>query len=617
MICGWPETVLTEVLFNTKHAKWSIFKVVGQCTSGKYMTIKSIHIENVKGIESQTFELNVIPNKPSLLVAPNGFGKSSFAAAFASLNSVRLAVSKDQMHQGNEDLQPKLSITVANDGRVSTLSADGTSNTISSTYDVHVISNRLIAKSTKRNMGKFTTASASIAIDPFVLVSRIPTKISFSYNCAQMRAAFGKNGKILRNIDQFLSAPALIEEIQNLYPLLDKFTGARIQRKVGTIVQRLNHETGTAENLRLWAANYIAGDLESIDCISSVSALLASIGSEQQDRVDTLLSAYQICVNYTQDKETFKDARKYKSYLYDKGRYEKVISSFDTTWKNVRPTESAGKLIVEFPAASNISNGQRDSLCFAVWLQKVSNAQNRKDCILVIDEVFDYLDDANLVAVQYYISNLIAEKKSFGLKIYPLILTHLNPIYFRNFIFKDQKVYFLKKSNPTLNEHFKRLIVKRSDFAISSGVDRHHLHYYPTGINLRAEFQALGLKETWGDSTIFHAHTHAEWQKYLNGSDDYDPFAVCCYVRVKIEKILYEKITSDDGKNAFLSINGTKAKLEVADSTGIDVSETLYLLGVIYNEGMHVKEHVDNSSPIVAKLENLTIRKMLVESTSD
>lgn len=38
--------------------------------------IESIEIENVKGIKKRKFDLNIIPNKPSLLVAPNGFGKT-------------------------------------------------------------------------------------------------------------------------------------------------------------------------------------------------------------------------------------------------------------------------------------------------------------------------------------------------------------------------------------------------------------------------------------------------------------------------------------------------------------------------------------------------------------
>ncbi len=49
------------------------------------MKIKSIELTNVKGIGNHTFQLDLIPNKPNILVAPNGFGKSSFGIAFDSL----------------------------------------------------------------------------------------------------------------------------------------------------------------------------------------------------------------------------------------------------------------------------------------------------------------------------------------------------------------------------------------------------------------------------------------------------------------------------------------------------------------------------------------------------
>ncbi len=41
--------------------------------------------------------------------------------------------------------------------------------------------------------------------------------------------------------------------------------------------------------------------------------------------------------------------------------------------------------------------------------------------------------------------------------MYPLILTHLNPYYFKNFTFASQKIYFLKKSKPTINKDFRAL----------------------------------------------------------------------------------------------------------------------------------------------------------------
>lgn len=60
-----------------------------------------------------------------------------------------------------------------------------------------------------------------------------------------------------------------------------------------------------------------------------------------------------------------------------------------------------------------ISNGQRDILTFISRLMECHYKES-KACILVIDEFFDYLDDANLVAFQYYISTLIDSYRKIG-----------------------------------------------------------------------------------------------------------------------------------------------------------------------------------------------------------
>ena len=80
--------------------------------------------------------------------------------------------------------------------------------------------------------------------------------------------------------------------------------------------------------------------------------------------------------------------------------------------------------------------------------------------------MFDYLDDANLIAVQYYITKFIDEYKQEGKKIYPLIMTHINPYFFKNFAFSKQKIYFLDKKNITSNPNFVKLLALH---ALNSG----------------------------------------------------------------------------------------------------------------------------------------------------
>ena len=49
------------------------------------MVISKIEVNNIKGIENLAINEYIYPNRPNILVAPNGFGKSSLAVAFKTL----------------------------------------------------------------------------------------------------------------------------------------------------------------------------------------------------------------------------------------------------------------------------------------------------------------------------------------------------------------------------------------------------------------------------------------------------------------------------------------------------------------------------------------------------
>lgn len=266
---------------------------------------------------------------------------------------------------------------------------------------------------------------------------------------------------------------------------------------------------------------------------------------------------------------------------------------------------------MEFPKAHQISNGQRDVITFITLLLKAQKKLKGPNAILIIDEVFDYLDDANLVAVQYYITKLIKKFKDEGRRLYPLILTHLNPFYFKNYAFKNQKVYFLNKKDIQSEPSMIKLLRKRNEETIKDDVSKFLLHYNPEEISKRIEFQILELRETWGESDNFYKFINDEALKYISESVEFDPLAVCCAVRVAVEKYSYQQLVNEDSKHRFITTFKTRDKLEYAEEVGATIPEYFYLLGVIYNEGMHWKEGQDNISPIAAKLENQTIRYLI------
>lgn len=78
------------------------------------MNINIIELKNVKGIGNKSFQLDLRPNKPNILVAPNGFGKSSFALAFDRLRRDRIKLGDKEYFNNDTDNRPELKITLSN-----------------------------------------------------------------------------------------------------------------------------------------------------------------------------------------------------------------------------------------------------------------------------------------------------------------------------------------------------------------------------------------------------------------------------------------------------------------------------------------------------------------------
>lgn len=574
--------------------------------------LRVIEIENIKGIGHKRFQLNIWPNKPSLLVAPNGFGKSSFAVAFNSMNSRRIDLKEEDFHQENDQLPPRIRIEYERpDNSVVNLEATSTTNSISDELDYFVINNPTKPKGIGSQFGR---ASATLEIKDVVLVERIPNNVSFGYHYRASQQDFGQNARVLPNANVALNNLKLVEKLSQQTQALQRANGARIQARIQAVIDEINQQAGTADELTQWVTDNQLNTLRQIDYLNTIGNLVNSFDLGYDSEAKSYLVAIQLIGLYNSDVNRFKNACKYSIYQLDKQRFETTLANFNCTWKGIHAHQTGGKLVVKFPKAIHISNGERDILTFISMLAKAKSELKKEANILIIDEIFDYLDDANLTAAQYYITSFIKEFADDQKRIYPIILTHLNPYYFKNFAFSKQKVYYLNKSNIQVNQHLSRLLRVRNDETVDeeirNDISKHLLHFEPSHINRRNNFRTLNIRELWGESDNFYQFLFTEVDNYLNGRA-FCPFAVCGGVRVKIEELAYNRIQGHAKQLTFLGTKKTRSKLEKADSMGVVSPESHYLLGLIYNEGMHWKEGQDNVSPIASKLENQTIRKLI------
>ncbi len=129
-------------------------------------------------------------------------------------------------------------------------------------------------------MGGFTSASASLQINEIVLIDKIPERVNFSYKAAGARQEFGANGKILPNIADLLSIPSLTADLYDQVDQLSKFSGARVQTKIGDLVGKINGQGGSSNVILDWIENNLLGDLEEIGCLKAMAMFNLAIDSK-------------------------------------------------------------------------------------------------------------------------------------------------------------------------------------------------------------------------------------------------------------------------------------------------------------------------------------------------
>ena len=573
-------------------------------------SIASVEVDNVKGVSNRKFELNLLPNKPTLVVAPNGFGKSSLAASLGSLRGTRLEVSEDHRHNGDANLKPSLKVTyILDDGTTHTKIADETKNEIFGVLKVDVINSQLVAKAQLMRVQGQSIAKPSMQVTPITLIDKIPDKPANTYKHSVAKQGFGSNGKVLPNMGAILADARLMAVIGDVD--FSKAGQVGNQKKVADFKSVINLLLGTADKVLSAVSEQQKQEVRTVPHVDDICSALTACGVKGLNETELCLVAIQMGELRLGYPDNFRALVKYRRYELEKAAYEAELAPFRATWKSIAPKEEKGRLVITFPKANQISNGERDTLAFVALLLKSRRKLSGNCALLVIDEIFDYLDDANLVACQYHLTKMISKWKASGQQIFTMILTHIDPGYFKNFTFKDQKIVYLASTSKIFDKNVQNIILRRDEALISDQLAKHFLHHSDLEADLTAEFAQIGLAAQLAKASDFRAHVGKQLDLYL-AAKNYDPVSVCCAVRNLIESKAYQLIEQVD-RPGFLATHKTTEKLRYAAEKGADLPDTYFLLSIIYNEAVHLKKHQDNMTPLICKLDNLTVRSMIAE----
>ena len=584
--------------------------------------IKSIQVINVRGIEDKTFAFDspaMHPNKVHLLIAPNGFGKSSIATAFANLNSKRLSLKERDCYLHDEARRPSLVLKVGNGATEQCLGADQTKNEIAKEFDTFVIRGPRKVKAFQRPaQSGYQVPVGEFVIEPIEL-ARMPEKVVIAYKFREAVVSIGGVGKAAPNISDELLDPKIIKAfLSSKYA--DKALGQKIQARFDQLLLRLRSLVGKTEEVVHQIEDKVWSDVEAMPELTELIAVFPHLNS----RAQALLATIQLIEASRADLKVTKAALKWQEYEIKYKRAKSLIASCTPNpgWIKVEIKQTDQTLVISLPKPDTMSNGQRDFLCFVTQLLEFEFKTDKGKVILIIDEIFDYLDYANLVACQYFLARFIEAHKKEGTQVYPLILTHLDPSVFNSYVFssKLQKNHYLDGIQPVTSQGglFKIIKMRSDDAELENVFASFHAHYSVNDCDERAMFERKGLKTNWGCSRTFKTYCREHLHLYVEGSPhEIDYLAVCLGLRVQIEECACRQLSDANKQVEFTNVKRTVSKLEFAEANGASVPELHYLLAGLYNSALHESgPDKDFLTPVVSKLQNACLRDMIREASS-
>lgn len=344
----------------------------------------------------------------------------------------------------------------------------------------------------------------------------------------------------------------------------------------------------------------MGGDITEAEVLSNISSVkpLSSI-KEILDRryptkgdISNYVNAIQVNRFIEGKRNEIKEACSYLRFRKFKNDINEMLPLLNRTRYRVEAKVRNHQLVVDFPDWDDASNGEIDVLQLCVALFRARARFGEKDnALLLIDEVFDYLDDANLLVAQHFLLEMMKQFKNSGKNLYVIILTHLDPGLFKSFRFKSFHTSYIPNSgSDSVKGCLNALLVDRKRCQkelpdIYKSVSSHYLHFSDCDKASEDVLEYIAKQRIKGElkrPSSFRSVMEAKLGDYFSGKS-FAPSEVCCGIRLAVERLSYERLAADD-KPGFLKINtGTEDRLLYASEHGVEVPETFHLLGSIYN----------------------------------
>ena len=588
--------------------------------------IKRIRIENIKGKDLLEISFNdLVANQPNIIVAPNGYGKSTITKAFELSKSGKINIDINDMYCKNKNNHPKLEVELIGDYE-GVYVATQDENNISRNISIGVINSRLYAKSTAKQINGRLIPNADLRVEDVVIYKDIPERTEIVYSFNDFKKDFGEKGKLFLNISKMLSDRENVGRILEIKDCIYKcMSQVGLKRRFFDFLNNCS-SSGSVNKIKNAISSESIDDLRRNENVNVLFDNIDRMNCKPDNwlPVDVVFTAIQLCKVLSNNcsgnwNDFIRKVYNYLEYKEVKSAIDERLSDFNTTGRDIKTHETDGKLIVRFERAESMSNGERDILSFIVDMERFKIIFKKKVGILIIDDVFDFLDGCNMLAVQYYLVELLKSCKAKGKVLFPVIFTHLDPIAFSNYYFKKKKIHYVSfPFRLDLETDVVKMLRLRECKSLcdteKQEIEKYYLHYIEGTYSL-SEGLAKRLDEEFVcDNVSFRRMLYDEVENKYLLELSCDSIAVIAGLRIKIEEIVYKKLAVEH-RSGYIEQHKVINKLNYAVGRGVDVPELFFLLQPLYNDGLHLG---GNDEDVIRKIKssylkthNMHIRKMI------
>lgn len=552
-------------------------------------SINSIHIKNIKGFSDRKFKFNgLTPNKLNIIVARNGFGKSTIATSLKTLNKNSIELNKDDRYTDFDEPEITIDFNLNNKNYIE--SANNSTNYIKQYLDFVVINSPVVASAT-------SISGQAILTTKSIDLCKLYDRQSFDYKISELC----KKNKLERCSKCF----SLLEYVndlnfQNIIIKNSSFIKSKVlENKINEILEMLNFEKSKTEIYKQMIL------LNIIDIFVKIKdgKILFDLTKEYLLNNNRIKSDEEILFDCIQiyyifnDKAKVTKQDKYITSEENKRFIDSSLLPLNTTGRSILSRHNGSKETtyrLKLPSVVSVSNGERDLLIFAANLIKlmISRRSSSKPKVIVCDEIFDYLDGANLLFAQFFINDFITRYKNES-KTFFIIMTHLSPDSFNTYVCKNKAVHYIDedlrpKKEPILLHTLYNRENMSDDF--KNYFDSKLIHFnidktVPEFSGLK-DFEIAFNNKYTVDS--FSEYINLELSNYINNKK-YDPLAMCIALRILCEKYQYSLLPLEL-KDGYLQTHTTIKKTDYLINNNIEFDYIADAFSLFYNEAAHISE---------------------------